>query len=188
MLSLVLGATVSASTIVLATFMAGFSLGAYLLGKIVNDSLKPGRLFSFLLLGIGIFGLITFYLLSNFLPSLYQSFGNKEISIQTTELIVYTISILLLLIQTFFFIIGNFTLQILLSFNALLLLFSIITLIVKLNFQILFYDSPRSAGYAYHFTLLFIVIMCINYRFVGPLISLFLLVSYFYKSYRFFKG
>ena len=101
MLSLVLGATVSASTIVLATFMAGFSLGAYLLGKIVNDSLKPGRLFSFLLLGIGIFGLITFYLLSNFLPSLYQSFGNKEISIQTTELIVYTISILLLLIQTF---------------------------------------------------------------------------------------
>lgn len=101
MLSLVLGATVSASTIVLATFMAGFSLGAYFLGKIVNVSLKPGRLLSFLLLGIGIFGLITYYLLSNFLPSLYQSFGNKEISIQTTELFVYSISILLLLIQTF---------------------------------------------------------------------------------------
>jgi hypothetical protein len=102
-----------------------------------------------------------------------------------TEFIYIT---LILLIQTIFFIIGDFTLKTVLSFDILLLIFSIIVLAVKLNFQILLYDSPRLAGYAYHFTLLFIVIMCINYRFVGPLISLFLLISYFYKSYRYFKG
>jgi len=102
MLSLVLGATVSASTIVLATFMAGFSLGAYFLGKIVNTSLKPGRLLAFLLIGIGIFGLINLYFLKSFLPSLYQTLGSKEISILTTELIVYSIAIILLLFQTFF--------------------------------------------------------------------------------------
>lgn len=101
LLSLVLGATVSASTIVLATFMAGFSLGAYFLGKIVNLSLKPLRLLSSLLFGIGIFGLITYYLISSFLPSLYQSFENKGTSISTIEMFVYTISILLLLVQTF---------------------------------------------------------------------------------------
>ena len=102
MLSLVLGATVTSSTIVLATFMAGFSLGAYFLGKVVNTSFKPGKLFAYLLLGIGGFGLINYYVLSDLLPSLYQSFGRKETSILTTELIIYSISILLLLLQTFF--------------------------------------------------------------------------------------
>ena len=101
MLSLVLGATVSASTIVLATFMAGFSLGAYILGKIVNASRKPGRLLAFLLTGIGVFGLINLYFLKSLLPSLYQILGNKEISILTTELVIYSISIILLLLQTF---------------------------------------------------------------------------------------
>lgn len=101
MLSLVLGATVSASTIVLATFMAGFSLGAYFFGKIVNKSLKPGRLLAILLIGIGGVGIINFYLLKTFLPLLYQVFGDKDFSILGTELIVFSISIIMLLCQTF---------------------------------------------------------------------------------------
>ncbi len=96
--------------------------------------------------------------------------------------------LLLLTIQSAALFITAGDLQVVIAFDMLFLLFSISALTVKLNFQILFYDTPRSAGYAYHFTLIFIVIMCYNYRLVGPLISLILISSYFIKSYRFFKG
>ncbi|MEZ5196948.1 MAG: fused MFS/spermidine synthase [Bacteroidales bacterium] len=101
MLSLVLGATVSASTIVLATFMAGFSLGAYFFGRAINQSHKPKKLLAGLLTGIGFAGLINYYILKTFLPFLYPVFRDREFSILATELIVYGISIILLLFQTF---------------------------------------------------------------------------------------
>ncbi len=91
------------------------------------------------------------------------------------------------LIQSLFLLIAQASPQIVFSFGALLFGFAVLTIAVKLNFQILYYDSPRAAGYAYHFTLLFIVIMSINYRLVGPLIGFILLLNYFYKSYRFLK-
>ncbi len=75
-----------------------------------------------------------------------------------------------------------------LNMILLILSFSIVVLSVMLNFQIMFYDNPRLAGYAYHFTILFLLIMIINYRLVGPLISIILLTFYFYKSYRYFKS
>ena len=95
--------------------------------------------------------------------------------------------IILIVIQGLYFLLAGVPAGTQLSFNFLLLIFSIIALMIKLNFQILFYDSARYAGYAYHFSLIFITVMTINYRFVGPVISLFLLIFYFYKSYRFFK-
>ncbi|MEJ2543116.1 MAG: hypothetical protein P8Y99_03530 [Calditrichaceae bacterium] len=70
----------------------------------------------------------------------------------------------------------------------LMLSFSIVVLSIMLNFQIMFYDDPRLAGYAYHFTIIFLLIMTVNYRLVGPLISIILLSFYFYKSYRYFKS
>jgi len=99
MLSLVLGATVSASTIVLAAFMAGFSLGAYVFGKYANTSNKAIKLLSFLLIGIGVSGFINHYMLKAFLPSLYPILSNNEISTLTSEIIVYSISIILILIM-----------------------------------------------------------------------------------------
>ncbi len=101
MLSLVLGATVSASTIVLAAFMAGFSFGAYVIGKYANTSNKAIKLLSFLLIGIGISGFVNHYMLNGFLPSLYPILSNSKISSFTTETIIYSISIILILIQTF---------------------------------------------------------------------------------------
>ena len=75
-----------------------------------------------------------------------------------------------------------------LNLLMLMLAFSIVVLSIMLNFQIMFYDDPRLAGYAYHFTIIFLMIMIVNYRLVGPLISIVLLTFYFYKSYRYFKS
>ena len=75
-----------------------------------------------------------------------------------------------------------------LNWIGALLLFAIAVLSIVINFQILFYDNPRLAGYAYHFTILFIVIMSLNYRFVGPLVSVFLLTFYFLKTRRFYNS
>lgn len=75
-----------------------------------------------------------------------------------------------------------------LNLLAIIFIFSIIVLLLMLNFQIMFYDDPRLAGYAYHFTILFLLIMIDNYRLVGPLISIILLSFYFYKSYRYFNS
>jgi len=84
--------------------------------------------------------------------------------------------------------IGGFTISEQLNLLIFLLIFSIIVLSIMINFQIMFYDDPRMAGYAYHFTIIFLLIMSINYRFVGPLISIGILTFYFYKSYRYFKS
>ena len=84
--------------------------------------------------------------------------------------------------------ISGFNLNEQLNMVLLMLPFSMLVLSIMLNFQIMFYDDPRLAGYAYHFTIIFLLIMTINFRLVGPLISIILLTFYFYKSYRYFKS
>ena len=58
---------------------------------------------------------------------------------------------------------------------AILVFFGLFTVSAILNFQILFYDDPRLGGYAYHFLIIFVVVLTFNYRFVGPLVAIFLL-------------
>ena len=70
MLSLLLGATVMASTLVLMAFMAGFGAGAYYWGKKASVTGKTGRLLAFLLGGAGLAGLMNYYIISLFLPGL----------------------------------------------------------------------------------------------------------------------
>ncbi len=53
------------------------------------------------------------------------------------------------------------------------------------NFQIMFYDNVRMAGYAFHFTMLLLGIMIVNYRLVGPLIALALMLFFSYKNYKY---
>lgn len=67
---------------------------------------------------------------------------------------------------------------------AILVFFGLFTVSAILNFQILFYDDPRLGGYAYHFLIIFTVILTYNYRFVGPVAALFLLGLNFYRSYK----
>ena len=69
----------------------------------------------------------------------------------------------------------------------LLTFFSAVILLTMIAFRILFYDDPRTGGYAYHFSIIFFVVMTLNYYFTGPLLTLLFLIVYFYKSYRFLK-
>jgi spermidine synthase len=64
LLALALGATVAASTLVLAVIMAGFGAGAALFGRSVDASPRPGRLLGRLLLGVGVSGALAAWLLT----------------------------------------------------------------------------------------------------------------------------
>lgn len=55
-LALVLGATVTAATLVLAVFMAGLGFGAWVWGRVGFDHRRPRRLLGLLLAGVGVFG------------------------------------------------------------------------------------------------------------------------------------
>ncbi len=66
-----------------------------------------------------------------------------------------------------------------------LFIFAHFVLLIMLNFRILFHNDPRSAGYLYHFVVLFIGLMSYNYRLVGPLVALGLLIYYFDKNRRY---
>ena len=106
-----------------------------------------------------------------------------------SKFLVEFIFIIIILISFWIMLsISGFNLNEQLNMILLMLPFSIVVLSIMLNFQIMFYDDPRLAGYAYHFTIIFLLIMTINYRLVGPLISVILLTFYFYKSYRYFKS
>ncbi len=94
----------------------------------------------------------------------------------------------LLFSQLLFLIAAGMNVWIQLNWIGTLLLFAVAVLSIVINFQILFYDNPRLAGYAYHFTILFIVIMSINYRLVGPLTAVFLLTFYFFKTRQFYNS
>jgi spermidine synthase len=89
LLSLVLGATVTASTIVLAAFMAGFGTGAFYWGRTANRSIKPGALLAALLGGIGLFSALDYLLITRAIPSLYSSLSGGGFSSGLTELIVF---------------------------------------------------------------------------------------------------
>jgi len=68
-----------------------------------------------------------------------------------------------------------------------LFIFANTVLFTMLNFQIMFYNDPRLAGYAYHFAMVFMVIMVLNFRLVGPIIGLCLLFFFLYKNVKYFN-
>jgi hypothetical protein len=74
-----------------------------------------------------------------------------------------------------------------LSWLGLLFVFANTVLFTMLNFQIMFFNDPRLAGYAYHFAMFFIIIMVLNFRLVGPIIGFCLLLFFLYKNVRYFN-
>ncbi len=101
MLSLVIGATVSASTIVLVAFMSGFGVGAFFWGKKAISSHNPIKLLYYLFITIGTFGFINYFLINNFIPKLYTSFGVIGFSVNLSEFLVFLISVLILFLPAF---------------------------------------------------------------------------------------
>ena len=97
-LSFILGTTVTASTIVLTAFMAGFGLGALILSKFANNTSNPGRLLAKLLSSIGLMSLINFFIIQNLIQSLYGTFS----SLFTADLVFFSLIFILLLIPAFF--------------------------------------------------------------------------------------
>jgi len=97
-LSFILGATVTSSTIVLAAFMAGFGLGAFVLSKYADKSSNSGKLLAFLLAGIGIMSFINFFIIDKVLYSLLGTFSSLLIA----DIVFFSIIFILLLIPAFF--------------------------------------------------------------------------------------
>lgn len=58
-LQVVFGSTVYTSSTILASFLAGFALGAFLLRNKADTAKNPAKIFALLMLGAGLFGLIS---------------------------------------------------------------------------------------------------------------------------------
>ncbi len=101
LLSLVLGATVTASTIVLTTFMAGFGVGAYFWGKRVNHSSQVGRQLGALLAGIGVLSGINYALLIHGIPKINTVLANGGTNPAAVEFLVFLLVSVLLFLPAF---------------------------------------------------------------------------------------
>jgi len=97
-LSFILGTTVTASTIVLTAFMAGFGLGALILSKYANKSNNPKQLLAILPGSIGIMSLINFIIIQNIIQYLYKISTNFFFA----DFIFFLLIFILLLIPAFF--------------------------------------------------------------------------------------
>jgi spermidine synthase len=102
MLSLVLGATVSATTIVLVAFMAGFGLGAWYWGRFDRKRINSQSLLSTLLLSTGLIGFLSFFLISNGIPGVYSILNGAGLSLSFSGFIVFMCAVILLFIPAFF--------------------------------------------------------------------------------------
>ena len=101
LLSLVLGATVTASTIVLATFMAGFGIGAFFWGRMANQRQAVGPMLGALLGGVGLFSVINYFVLTKVVPGMYSSMGAAGTSATSVEFLVFLLAVVLLFIPAF---------------------------------------------------------------------------------------
>jgi spermidine synthase len=76
-LSLIFGASFEATSIVLASYMAGLSLGGYSFGRIASRVARPLRLYGLLELGVGAFALV--------LPALLRGVDSVYVSVAAGE-------------------------------------------------------------------------------------------------------
>ncbi len=97
-LSFVLGTTVTASTIVLSAFMAGFGLGALILSKYIDKCYNLGRFMAKLLAGISIMSFANYFIFEFFINNLFGTFANLLIA----DIIFFSLTFILLLIPAFF--------------------------------------------------------------------------------------
>lgn len=102
MLSLVLGATIKASTVVLAAFMAGFGAGAWYWGKLSGVRFKPLQLLKGLLIASAVIGFIIYFLINNVIPGLYSILWKAGIPLTLAEIFVFLLTLVLLFIPAFF--------------------------------------------------------------------------------------
>lgn len=101
LLSLVLGATVGAATLVLAAFMGGFGIGARVLGRRADAHPRPDRLLGRLLVGVGLAGALDYVLFTRALPPLYGALSAAGLGERAVEAAVFVVAALLLAAPAF---------------------------------------------------------------------------------------
>jgi hypothetical protein len=95
---------------------------------------------------------------------------------------LYIIFILIIVLLSNF--IHGIPIYTMLNVLGVITLFSLFVLYIITLIRIIFYDNPRAAGYAYHFLIIFTVVMNFQYYLVGPVITLFIIIYLHFKSYR----
>ncbi len=96
-LSHILGTTVTASTIVLMAVMAGFGAGAWFLGNKANRQKYPGKLLGAILVGLGIFSLVNYFIIGGLTSALFGTFESAA----TADAVFFAITFVLLCIPAF---------------------------------------------------------------------------------------
>ncbi len=69
-----------------------------------------------------------------------------------------------------------------------LFLASAAILLFMIAFQIIFFDDPKTAGFTFYFSILFFLVLSLWDHFLGPLICVFFLIFYLFKSYHFLRS
>ncbi len=94
------GATSFAVSTVLAAYMAGFALGSYLFGKLIDRKGNPILIYGLLELGIGLFALVFPALLAGLNPLYRSLYAGLEGKLYSLSLIRFLLSFTMLLIPT----------------------------------------------------------------------------------------
>lgn len=99
-LSLIFGSTIYATSTIIAAFLAGLSLGSWLFSKYADKIENPLKVFAFLELGIGVYGLLIISLF-NILPSIYIGlYSVFSFSFSIFFLLQFLLSFVIVLIPT----------------------------------------------------------------------------------------
>ena len=100
-LSLVLGTTITASTIVLATFMAGFGTGAFVWGRIANRRGGVHKLLALLLALAGLLSAMDYFLFTRTTPWFYSFLNNHGLSPGAGDRLVFACAAIFLFAPAF---------------------------------------------------------------------------------------
>jgi len=101
LLSLVLGTTVTAATIVLAGFMAGFGYGALFWGRRASGRTDLGRLMGLLVFGMGFSSALDYFLFRSVVPDLYARFAATGTAAGFPDALMFLLVGLLLFLPAF---------------------------------------------------------------------------------------
>ena len=100
MLIRIFGASSFAVSTVLASYMAGFALGSYLLGRYIDRKGNPLRIYGFLELGVGLFALVLPWILGALNPLYRSLYAGLEGNLYGLSLIRFGLCFVLLLVPT----------------------------------------------------------------------------------------
>jgi spermidine synthase len=94
------GASSFAVSTVLAAYMAGFALGSYLFGRLIDRKGNPVLIYGFLELGVGVFALVFPFLLAALNPVYRSLYAGLEGKLYALSLIRFVLSFAMLLVPT----------------------------------------------------------------------------------------